>query len=297
MKRLLVITVATGMVIVVMIGVVILASSVVERYSEQYHFRKSGGNSGTETTSAVSIPDRDAMVRIPGGAFVMGADLTGREPVANRDESPPHRVSLPPFYIGKYEVTHLQYKKFVDATGHPPPLRWEKGAYPPGKADHPVIYVNLEDAKAYAAWAGGRLCTEAEWELAAKGFDRREWPWGNRWDDRKANVYYTVGDTTPVNGYPQGASPFGVLGMADNVWEWVSDPYRRYPGNTDPEWYFQRGFYLLRSGSWKSDFLSSRTTTRNPTNPVYRADYFGIRICKDATSGKKTTPREAKDLK
>ena len=285
MSRLLWITLGAAVMVVIMIGVVVLSSSVVDRFSMEGERRKAGIEARLKASALVEINDLDAMIRVPGGEFVMGAESHEDTPTANLDEAPPHRVRVDPFRIGKYEVANLQYKRFVDATKHRPPLRWEGGTFPEGMAHHPVTYVNREDAESYARWAGGRLCTEAEWELAAKGLDERGWPWGNTWDDSRGNVYYTVGDTTPVNAYPQGASPFGVRGMADNVWEWVADKYERYPGNTLPDWYYQRGYYLLRSGSWKSDFLSSRTTTRNPTNPVYRADYFGIRICRDDKSG------------
>jgi formylglycine-generating enzyme required for sulfatase activity len=155
----------------------------------------------------------DAMILIPSSKFLMGA---GRR-----------AVDVDDFYIDKYPVTNIEYKKFLDSipTGERPrpPRRWRRG-YPKDKANHPVSGVSFSDAKRYAEWANKRLPTEAEWEKAARGIDGRKYPWGNEFDRTRCNTAESgINDTTPADRYPEGASPYGVMDMAGNVWEWVSD--------------------------------------------------------------------------
>jgi len=101
------------------------------------------------TPAVVIAKDGKEMVYIPAGEFLVGEEKK--------------TVYVEAFYIDKYLVTNAEYKKFVDATGYPPPMHWRRGTYPDGKADHPVVQVNWEDAAAYAQWAGKRLPTEGEW--------------------------------------------------------------------------------------------------------------------------------------
>ncbi len=241
--------------------------------------------------SGYKVPE--GYVLIPAGPFWMGAE----DSFANFDEKPIHKVYLPPYLIEKTLVTNREYKEFVDKLHYLPPANWKNGTYPPGRGDYPVTFVSMENARDYARFRRARLCTEEEWEKAARGEDKRMWPWGNEWDPRRANANYTVGDTSPVNRYPMGASPYGVLDMAGNVFEWTSSPYRPYPGSTankarfyayrvDPTGALHpvagKSYYVLRGGSWKSDQYSARVTARNPTWPVYASDFFGFRLCKDA---------------
>ncbi|MFQ5901773.1 MAG: formylglycine-generating enzyme family protein, partial [Thermodesulfobacteriota bacterium] len=130
----------------------------------------------------------DGMALIPDGEFIMGSEEVDVEAKALRfgsvkpwylNERPKRKISLPAFYIDKYEVTNKEYKEFVDVMGHRPPDNWESGIYPEVQDDHPVIYVDWYDAYAYCAWRGKRLPTEAEWEKAARGTDGRRFPWGD----------------------------------------------------------------------------------------------------------------------
>jgi formylglycine-generating enzyme required for sulfatase activity len=160
-------------------------------------------------------------VMIPAGAFWMGSDL-GQDAHAAADEQPQHRVELPAFRIARTPVTNRQYQAYVQATGAPPPGHWREGAIPAGKENHPVVQVSWREAVAFCAWAGVALPSEAQWEKAARGTDGRIYPWGAEPPDaRRANFDRTVGEPTPVDAYPSGASPFGVLDMAGNVLEWT----------------------------------------------------------------------------
>jgi len=104
------------------------------------------------------------------------------------DERPQHAVYLDAFDLDRYEVTHVRYQRFLQATGRRPPPYWSDDDYPAGQSDYPVVGVSWDDADAYCAWAGKRLPTEAEWEKACRGTDGRVYPWGNLWEPRRANV-------------------------------------------------------------------------------------------------------------
>jgi formylglycine-generating enzyme required for sulfatase activity len=191
-------------------------------------------------------PIEPEMVLILAGAFTMGSD-PGLDPEALDDEGPPHTLHLPDYYLAQTPVTNAQYAAFVQATGHPAPYHWGGGSPSRRKELHPVVNVSWHDALAYCNWlaqATGkpyRLPSEAEWEKAARGDDGRIYPWGGQWDPARCNsreggpgativeekIY--IGDTTPVGAYPEGASPYGLLDMAGNVWEWTSSAYEVYP--------------------------------------------------------------------
>ena len=239
-----------------------------------------------------------SMVLVPAGEFLMGSDA------GDPDERPQRCVYLDAFEIDRYEVTNIQYRRFLLATGRNPPQRWPERyvAFLPGRdpdwhgtdfpadeATYPVAAVNWEDASAYCAWAGKRLPTEAEWEKAARGMDGRTYPWGDSWDPGRANVGATgVGYTQPVGSYPVGASPHGVLDMAGNVWEWVADLYDRqyyaYAPNRNPMWPESgTGERILRGGAWDSPPDHVRASYRNATHffgPNHRA---GFRCARNAS--------------
>jgi formylglycine-generating enzyme required for sulfatase activity len=217
--------------------------------------------------------DGKEMIYIPSGKFLMGSD----EGVGN--EAPTHTLRLDAFYIDRYPVTNEEYKRFVDATGHPVPCydvdwvdasdyNWdpETRTPPSGKEKHPVVLVSWEDAQAYAAWAGKRLPTEAEWERAARGTDGRRWPWGDEFvEDRCNSKESGAGGTVPVDQYsPDYDSPDGVGDTVGNVWEWTSSLFRPYPYDTDDgrESQEAKGWRVLRGGSWANDLDRARCTAR-----------------------------------
>ncbi|MBN2043804.1 MAG: SUMF1/EgtB/PvdO family nonheme iron enzyme, partial [Anaerolineales bacterium] len=189
------------------------------------------------------------LVSIPAGPFLMGSteeDIKAQINAGlNSDwvgrQRPQHTVELPAYAIGKYPVTNAEYALFVQETGHTPPSHWDSRQYPEDKSDHPVVYVNLEDARTYCTWLAGktgkdyRLPTEAEWEKAARGTDGWIYPWGDQFDPKKCNTDESgQGDTTPVGQYsPAGDSPFGAADMAGNVWEWTASQLKEYPYSED----------------------------------------------------------------
>jgi len=151
-------------------------------------------------------------VEIPGGEFLCSDDIYGGDAT----------VLQRTFTIGKYPVTNAQYKLFLDANpGAAVPKDWdnEKREYPMGKENHPVAYVSYNDANAFCKWGGYRLPTKNMWEKAARGTAGRTYPWGEDWQDGKYcnSMASNIGDTTPVDNYPEGASPYGIMDMAGNV--------------------------------------------------------------------------------
>jgi len=227
------------------------------------------------------------MVLIPAGEFIMGTDIR------LSDEGPQHKVNLPAYYIDKYEVTNLQYKKFNEATHGRSPRHWRNRTFPQGKADHPVVYVSWENANAYCQWAGKRLPTDQEWEKAARGTDGRMFPWGDEFETANANTPLRwqevgrFGDTTPVGAFEKGKSPYGVYDMSGNVWEWTSSWYKAYPGNkTSSESYGER-YKTLKGGSWfDCSFykcgISAPVFNRAFFAKKVKNDSFGFRCAKDA---------------
>jgi formylglycine-generating enzyme required for sulfatase activity len=166
----------------------------------------------------------EQMILIPAGEFRMGS--LADDNFAEGDEKPQRVVYLPDFYIDKLEVANIEYKRFTDATGYPPPEAWRDGNYPEGADFYPVTGVSWWEAAVYANWIGKRLPTEAEWEKAARGTDARRFPWGDEFDLDFANV---AKDLLPVASYFEGASPYDVLNMAGNVAEWTASAYLPYP--------------------------------------------------------------------
>jgi len=220
-----------------------------------------------------------ALVRVPAGEFLMGSDK-GKDPDADDDEQPQHRLRLGEYWIGKYPVTNAQYKAFVDATGYAPPEHWEGGQIPAGKENHPVVHVSWYEAVAFCEWAGLRLPTEAEWEKAARGTDGRTYPWGNQAPDKqRCNFNRNIGDTTRVGQYPAGTSPYGCLDMAGNVWEWTSSMNRSYPYRADDgrENLEVARDRIVRGGSWDDNQRLVRAADRSRNFPENKSDLVGFR--------------------
>ncbi len=225
-------------------------------------------------------------VLIPQGEFTMGV----AEPSVGASASPAHAVQLPAFYMDQFETTVGEYRDFLQATRRPSPLHWEQTL--PGTDDgKPVIGLTWEDANAYCEWAGKRLPSEAEWEKAARGGDRRIYPWGSN-PPEPALANYDQGLTaTPyrngvrqVGNFERGKSPFGVYDMAGNAWEWVGDWYEKeYYSKSpkeNPKGPAQGKEKVLRGGSWLVGDI--RSAARDSAPPQKAAETFGVRCAKDA---------------
>ena len=182
-------------------------------------------------TAAVRTSPAD-MVEIPAGDFVF--KTAGNPDDANPiipypDSGTPRTLRLPRFFMDRGPVTNARFAAFLKATGYAPKdasnflKHWTDGRPPVGQENHPVIWVDLEDARAFARWAGKRLPTEAEWQYAAQGTDGRPYPWGTKMEPGRCND--KLNHTTPVDAYPAGASPFGALDMIGNVWQIMDDVY------------------------------------------------------------------------
>jgi serine/threonine-protein kinase len=217
-------------------------------------------------------------VTIPAGEFVMGSAGEG-----DADELPQHRVYIHTFQITRTPVTSAQYMEFVRATGRDVPGNMATKVATT-RLEHPVTHVDWYDACAFAEWRGARLPTEAEWEKAARGVDGRSYPWGNQAPDAtRANYNANLRTTCPVGLYPNGASPYGVLDMAGNVWEWVSSLYCDYPyqARDGREGTAAQGMRVVRGGSYIHPAFDIRSAARHRFFPSARDPYIGFRIARD----------------
>jgi serine/threonine-protein kinase len=226
------------------------------------------------------------MVYVPAGEFAMGSEN------GDSDEKPVHSVYLDGYWIDKTEVTNGMYQKCVQSGGCMAPhgvSSYTHDSYY-GNAtyeNYPVIKVDWNQASAYCQWAGGRLPSEADWEKAARGPDGRTYPWGEGIDCGKANYRgksgndYCIGDTTAVGSDPLGASPYGALDMAGNVWEWVNDWYdKKYYANSpvkNPAGSSDGSLRVLRGGSWSDNVWNVRTAIRIYNGPSSWVDSIGFR--------------------
>ncbi|HUW08695.1 MAG TPA: formylglycine-generating enzyme family protein, partial [Anaerolineae bacterium] len=230
------------------------------------------------------------MVLIPAGEFLMGSD-PALDRWAREYEQPQHSLFLPAYAMAVTPVTNAQYAPFVAAGGQRGPLDWQDGRPPEDKVDHPVARVSWNDALAYCEWLSEvtgktyRLPTAAEWEKGARGTDGRIFPWGDLWHKAQCNTKEGgVGGTTPVGSYPDGASPYGLLDMLGNVWEWCSSLHRPYPYRHDDgrEDMTASGDRELRGGSWDLSVEVARCAVRSGGLPLGSLDLIGFRVVSPA---------------
>jgi formylglycine-generating enzyme required for sulfatase activity len=229
-----------------------------------------------------------AMVQVPAGEFMMGCnEQVDKDCDAN--EKPYHKVYLDAYYIDKYDVTQGEYNQCVSAGRCK-----ANNKYDGFTGDRqPVVGVTWDYAKTYCEWAGKRLPTEAEWEKAARGTDGRVYPWGNSIDTTHANYASNVGKTTDVGSYPSGASPYGVMDMAGNVWNWVADwsesgigwltggNYYRNSPSKNPKGPDNGTSRVLRGGGWGTSTNNLRGSVRDGHNPAGRSNAVGFRCARD----------------
>jgi iron(II)-dependent oxidoreductase len=248
------------------------------------------------------LPAHDEMVTIPGGTFIMGSDRKV-DRNAYPAEFPQRKVYLDAYEIDKYEVTTVQFLKFVLATDRNPLIDWQYdgGNFQESMASHPVMHVSWFDAEAYCKWAGKRLPTSAEWEKAARGEDGRIYPWGNEPAGLSRANFGRTGLSGPVRDRPErlllyppiisvdkyenSVSPYGVFQMAGNVAEWTADwydsnYYKKAPDRNPkgPDKGTQRAF---RGGGWVDSTPSVRPAQRNGTEPQTKMNWLGFRCARD----------------
>ncbi|HCC71694.1 MAG TPA: sulfatase-modifying factor protein, partial [Bacteroidales bacterium] len=190
------------------------------------------------------------MVLIPGAEITY--ELSSNDDFIPYPESNNNIVhNIDSFLIDVYPVTNEQYYNFISQTRYIPAdtvnylKHWVNGIYEQGKEKYPVVYLSLEDARAYAEWVGKRLPTEAEWQLAAQGTDGRLWPWGNEFHGTKCNNAFER--STPVDAFTKGQSPYGVMDIVGNVWQLTNDIY------SNGIYYFaimRGGSYYKPTSSW-----------------------------------------------
>lgn len=272
-------------------------------------------------SSIVNPADVAVLVYVPEGEFLRGSDQAG----ASGMEKPQRMVFLDAFWIYQHPVTNAQFAAFVDASGHQTiaegagwswafdgddwaeldGVTWREpqgpGSTIAGREDHPVLHVSWFDAEAYCAWAGGRLPTEAEWEKAARGDDGRNYPWGDtpvtgdranfcdvncpfEWAEADQDDGYL--GPSPVGSYPAGASPYGTLDMAGNVWEWVADwffpDYYGFAPDQNPAGPLSGDLRVVRGGSWYNNVNSMSVTFRHRFTPDSTIDLLGFRCLHQA---------------
>jgi formylglycine-generating enzyme required for sulfatase activity len=264
------------------------------------------------------------MIYIPAGGFQMGNSGVGDDAVNGQsDEFPQHVVNLSGYWIGKYEVTRGEYQQFMDANGYTTPAYWSTVGWSwkvsnsrtqPSYWDasqnwytgptftqtdsHPVVSVSYYEAEAYCNWAGGHLPTEAQWEKAARWDDARlhanVYPWGDTWEAQKCNNWsdslYQGCQTSPVGSYTSGASPYGCMDMAGNVWEWCKDyysdtyystsPVSDPPGPSEGNGRVMRGGYY--GGIFFNDARAALRYNYSPDIGWYQGWYnLGFRLARD----------------
>jgi serine/threonine-protein kinase len=253
-------------------------------------------STGAQSASTASANDEVELVLIPAGEFTMGHK-------DSYDTLPVRRMNLPAFYIDKYEVTNKRYKRFIDATGYKVPWsqdpavaayawNWQKRMYPEGKGDDPVVLINWEDARAFCAWAGKTIPSEAQWEKAARGANGKSYPWGNAWEAAKANTSESgVKQTAPAGSFKADVSEYGVNDLAGNVSEWVEEWFAPYPGNPMTNYEERDKYKILRGGSWDYAHSIANGYHRQYALPQSQMAAIGFRCVKAADGAGAPPPK------
>lgn len=237
-------------------------------------------SSNASKENQISEKDGMQLAYIPAGEFVMGS--AENDPDAADDEKPQHNVYLDAYWIDKTEVTNGMYNQCLEEGACTLPVLPSEAFYQ--EPNQPVQGLAWTQAAAYCAWAGRRLPTEAEWEKAARGADGRLFPWGNTLlDEPTANYDFLFNQFTNVGSFELGASPYGVMDMAGNVWEWTADWYDEnyyanspYENPTGPE---SGTIKSIRGGAWNTVLRAIRVANRHWAFPE-RDDIVGFRCAK-----------------
>jgi iron(II)-dependent oxidoreductase len=258
----------------------------------------------------------DGMVAIAAGDYTIGTDDRSE---AYDNERPKHRARLAAFEIDMSPVTNGKYLEFMGDGGYTNPEHWSDAGRKwladseavapkywrlegygwttrsmdqagPVESDHPVCHVSFHEAEAFARWAGKRLPTEQEWEVAAswdpETHTSREFPWGEACSSNEANIDQLGFGTSPVGSHENNVSPLGCYGMIGDVWEWTSSDFTGYPGfQTFPykeysEEFFGSDYKVLRGGSWATRPGAIRNTFRNWDYPIRRQIFSGFRCAR-----------------
>jgi len=235
-------------------------------------------NAASALPAPSQFADIDAMVHIPAGTYIVGSSQAEIQQISTQwnakidmftDELNTEQMTISGFYIDAYEVTNADYYEFVSATRYPPPPDWSDGFYKAGTDNHPVTFITWEDAAAYAQWAGKRLPTAEEWEVAARGRNGRIFPWGASYSTQNVNVNYVESGVMAVGASTDDISEFGVYDMGGNVMEWTMTQYDR-----------QNDFFVVKGGSWVSEPFVARGANKTPSHVDYRLDHLGFRCVK-----------------
>ena len=256
-------------------------------------------------SGASESPIEETMVAIPAGPFTRGTIAGGF------DEQPVKSIHLDAYAIDKYEVTNHHYAAFVAATNHRkagPPSRYAKNMARMRGVNQPVVYVSWDDAGAYCRWKGKRLPTEAEWEKAMRGGDKRLWPWGNDVDPLATNWAVAKDGhevTAPAGSFPRDVSPYGVADGAGNVIEWVADWYGediyRDPVEKNPKGPEFGTYKVLRGGAYTTSGTDVRVTSRSKMVPDFRDETIGFRCAvsggQERDSSRSATGGKSKKIK
>ncbi|MCP9440122.1 MAG: formylglycine-generating enzyme family protein [Nitrospira sp.] len=249
------------------------------------------------------------MVLVPAGEFLMGSDKK-KDRLAYRSELPQRQVYLDAFEISKYEVTALEYLKFVLETNRSPQIDWryDGGNFQESMAHHPVMHVSWYDADAYCKWRGMRLPTEAEWEKAARGVDGRLYPWGDEPAGLSRANFGRTGLSGPVRDrperlllyppiisvdkYPNSVSPYGLHQMIGNVAEWVADwydpDYYRKAPDRNPRGPESGSTKAFRGGGWIDSTTTMRVAMRNGADPNSKYNWLGFRCARSVDDGQQS---------